>query len=104
MSPRTVIDVAVGVIIGWRSCTQREAFDELAKAVSTTGVGIGTTGVGIGTLATALIDTASNAEFVQHRDAVMAIWGDVIPEQTKPAASGPQHVSASQLDHDTPVA
>lgn len=39
-SSRIVIDVAIGVLIGWRGCS-KEAFDRRASAVKETGVGIG---------------------------------------------------------------
>jgi ANTAR domain len=38
---RQIIDVAVGVLIGLRGCSQRGAFDELVDAVHTSGVGLG---------------------------------------------------------------
>ncbi|TMS47923.1 ANTAR domain-containing protein [Mycobacterium sp. DBP42] len=40
-SSRRVIDVAIGVLIGWRGCSERDAFDEIACAVRESGVGIG---------------------------------------------------------------
>ncbi|MEB3052267.1 MULTISPECIES: ANTAR domain-containing protein [Mycobacteriaceae] len=36
-----MIDVAIGVLIGWRGCSERDAFDEIACAVRESGVGIG---------------------------------------------------------------
>jgi hypothetical protein len=72
-SSRTVIDEAVGVLIGWRGCSEREAFDEIARAVRNTGVGIGS-------LARALVELATGAEeSAPHRAEVLRLWGDVMP-------------------------
>ena len=72
-SSRTAIDVAIGVLIGWRGCSEREASDEIARAV-------GTTGVGIGALARALVELATGAgESAPHRAEVLHLWGDVMP-------------------------
>src|SRR6202161_1450778 len=74
-SSRTVIDEAVGVLIGWRGCSECEAFDEIARAVRDTGVGIGT-------LARALVDVAAGAEeSAPHRAEVLHQWGDVMPDR-----------------------
>jgi hypothetical protein len=68
-----VIDVAIGVLIGWRGCSEWEAFNELARAVSDTGVGIGS-------LARALVELATGAEeSAPHRAEVLNLWGDVMP-------------------------
>jgi hypothetical protein len=40
-SSRRVIDVAIGILIGLRGCSDIEAFDELVRVVHQTGVGIG---------------------------------------------------------------
>ena len=72
-SSRTVIDEAVGVLIGWRGCSEREAFDEIARAVRNTGVGIGS-------LSRALVELATGAEeSAPHRAEVLRLWGDVMP-------------------------
>ena len=72
-SSRTVIDEAVGVLIGWRGCSEREAFDEIAR-------GVRNTGVGIGSLARALVELATGGEeSVPHRAEVLRLWGDVMP-------------------------
>jgi hypothetical protein len=39
-SSRRVIDVAVGVLVALRQCTEDEAFEDLARAVNQTGVGV----------------------------------------------------------------
>jgi hypothetical protein len=39
---RVVIDVAIGVLVGLRHCSEREAFNEIVSAVRETGIGVGT--------------------------------------------------------------
>jgi ANTAR domain len=68
---RRVIDVAVGILIGLRGCSQREAFDELVRVVNQTGVGIGS-------LATGLVALACGSSSAQHAEAFTA-WGALIP-------------------------
>lgn len=64
---RRVIDVATGILVGLRGCTQREAFDELVRVVNQTGVGIGTT-------ATGLVALASGQAPAAHAEAA---WGEL---------------------------
>jgi hypothetical protein len=81
-SSRTVIDVAIGVLVGWRGCSEREAFEELAGAVRESGVGIGS-------MARALVDLASGAgQSAPHRDVALRLWGDVM--STRSAWSAPR--------------
>jgi ANTAR domain len=73
LSSRTVIDVAIGVLVGWRGCSPREAFEELAGAVRETGVGIGS-------IARALVDLASGTDpSAPHRAVALRLWGDAMP-------------------------
>jgi hypothetical protein len=67
---RQVIDVAIGVLIGLRGCSQREAFDELVRVVNSSGVGIGSA-------AARLVALASGSSSAGHADAFTA-WGDLI--------------------------
>jgi hypothetical protein len=53
-SSRAVIDVAIGVLVGLRHCSERQAFNELAAAVRETGVGLGS-------ISRALVTRASGA-------------------------------------------
>ena len=39
--PRRQIDMAIGVLIGLRHCSERQAFDDIAAAVHETGIGLG---------------------------------------------------------------
>jgi hypothetical protein len=67
---RRVIDVAIGILIGLRGCSEREAFDELVRVVNQTGVGIGT-------LAAGLVALAAGSSSAEHAEAFSA-WGDLI--------------------------
>ena len=76
LSSRTVIDVAIGVLVGWRGCSPREAFEELAGAVHETGIGIGS-------IARALVDLAGgNDQSAPHRAVALRLWGDVMPRRS----------------------
>jgi AmiR/NasT family two-component response regulator len=48
---RRVIDVAIGILVGLRGCSQREAFEELVRVVNRSGVGIGSIAGGLVALA-----------------------------------------------------
>lgn len=71
---RRIIDMAIGVLIGWRGCSEREAFEEIADAVRETGIGIGS-------IAEALVDLASSGEqsAPHHRAQALRVWADAIP-------------------------
>jgi ANTAR domain-containing protein len=76
LSSRTVIDVAIGVLVGWRGCSTREAFEELAGAVRETGVGIGS-------IARALVELACGTDqSAPHSDVALRLWGDVVPRRS----------------------
>lgn len=76
---RRIIDTAIGVLIGWRGCSEREAFDEIAGAVRETGIGIGS-------IAGALVDLASGVEqsAPHHRAQALRVWADAIPGRPAP--------------------
>lgn len=69
---RTVLDIAMGVLVGLRGCTPEEAFAELAKVVHGSGIGIGR-------ISAALIDLARGASgsSAEHAEAFNA-WGTLI--------------------------
>ena len=48
---RQVIDVAIGILVGLRGCSERQAFDELVRVVHQTGIGIGSLAAGLVALA-----------------------------------------------------
>jgi hypothetical protein len=67
---RRVIDVATGILVALRGCTDREAFDELVRVVNQTGIGIGR-------LAAGLVAVASGSSSADHAEA-FTVWGDLI--------------------------
>lgn len=67
---RRVIDVAIGILVGLRGCSEREAFDELVRVVHQTGVGIGS-------LASGLVAVASGSSSAGDAEA-FAVWGEAI--------------------------
>jgi hypothetical protein len=67
---RKVIDVAVGILVGLRGCTEREAFDELVEVVNRTGLGIFS-------VASSLTAVASGSSSASDSEAFNA-WGELI--------------------------
>jgi ANTAR domain-containing protein len=75
---RRVIDVATGILVGLRGCSDHEAFDELVRVVHETGIGIGR-------LAAGLVALASGSATAEHAEA-FAVWGDLV---RRPLAATP---------------
>lgn len=67
---RRVIDVATGILVAFRGCSQREAFEELVRVVNLTGVGIGS-------VASGLVALASGGSSAGHPEAFTA-WGELV--------------------------
>jgi ANTAR domain len=67
---RQVIDVAIGILVGLRGCSERQAFDELVRVVHQTGIGIGS-------LAAGLVALASGSSSAGDAEA-FTVWGEVI--------------------------
>jgi hypothetical protein len=67
---RRVIDVAIGILVGLRGCSDHEAFDELVRVVHQTGIGIGR-------LAAGLVALASGSATAEHAE-VFAVWGELL--------------------------
>ena len=67
---RTVIDVAIGILVGLRGCTPDAAFAELVRVMHLTGMGIGSVAGG-------LVALASGSSSADHADA-FNIWGDLV--------------------------
>jgi hypothetical protein len=67
---RRVIDVAIGILVGLRGCSEREAFDELVRVVYQTGIGIGR-------IASGLVALATGASSAEHAEAFNA-WDELI--------------------------
>ena len=61
---RRVIDVAIGILVGLRGCSDREAFDELVQVVHQTGIGIGR-------LAAGLVALASGSATAEHASVII---------------------------------
>jgi len=75
---RRVIDVATGILVGLRGCSDHEAFDELVRVVHETGIGIGR-------LAAGLVALASGSATADHAEA-FAVWGELV---RRPLAATP---------------
>jgi len=78
MSYRTVstsrreIDLATGILVGLRGCSEREAFAELVAVVQHTGIGLGS-------IARALVAIAgSSDESVSHQAEAFNAWADLL--------------------------
>lgn len=71
---RRDIDMAIGVLIGLRHCSEREAFNEIAAVVAQTGVGLGS-------ICRALVALASGTTSFEHRSEVVGHWGELIGPQ-----------------------
>ncbi len=77
---RREIDVAVGILVGLRGCSDRAAFEELVGVVRDTGIGIGA-------IATGLAALASGGSSAGH-DEAFAAWGDLVAgRRVLPAAA-----------------
>jgi hypothetical protein len=69
---RRDIDMAIGVLIALRRCTERQAFAEIAAAV-------GRTGVGLHSISRALVALASGTTTTSdHSSAATDLWGDLV--------------------------
>ena len=68
-SQRTV-DVAVGILVGLRGYSEREAFDELVGVVNRTGLGIFSVAASLTAIATVSSSTADSEAF--------NAWGELI--------------------------
>ena len=69
---RRGIDVAIGILMGLRGCSEQQAFDDLVEAVHDTGVGPGA-------LARALASVVGGSDGpFPHRCEVMQRWGHLL--------------------------
>jgi len=67
---RRVIDIAIGILVGLRGCTERQAFDELVAVVKQTGLGIGRVAGGL----VALAGGSASADDAE----AFTVWGELI--------------------------
>jgi hypothetical protein len=69
---RRIIDVAIGILIGLRGYSEREAFDEIVAAVFETGIGIGS-------ISRALVGLANGStESSADRAVAFEVWGEAL--------------------------
>lgn len=69
---RVVIDVAIGVLVGLRRCSERQAFNEIAAVVRETGVGLGN-------VCRELVALASDrTDSFDHSPEVVSRWGELL--------------------------
>jgi hypothetical protein len=81
LTSRRVIDIAIGILMGLRGCSEKDAFEDLANAVRETGIGLGG-------LAGALVDLVANSEGAfPHRDEAIHMWGHLVAGRRAPAAN-----------------
>jgi hypothetical protein len=72
MTSRLVIDVAIGVLMGLRGCSEKDAFDDRVDAVHETGIGPGS-------MARALVNLVGGAsEPFPHRPEAVHRWGHLM--------------------------
>jgi hypothetical protein len=69
---RRVIDLATGILVGLRSCSEREAFAELVAVVHRTGIGLG----GIARALVAIAGPPDDA--VPHQAEAFDAWADLL--------------------------
>ncbi|WP_328358153.1 ANTAR domain-containing protein [Mycobacterium sp. NBC_00419] len=73
---RRVIDLATGILVGLRGCSEQEAFAELVAAVHRTGVGLGA-------IARALVAITGPADqSVPHQAEAFDLWADLLAART----------------------
>jgi hypothetical protein len=78
---RRVIDLATGILVGLRGCSEREAFAELVAVVQRTGIGIGS-------IARALVAIAgSPADSVPFEAEAFDAWADLLAARTVAVAA-----------------
>ena len=68
---RRVIDLAIGILMGLRRCSEGEAFDDLIDAVHETGIGPAG-------LAEALTHTVGGEGIAPHQSEVIRVWGHLL--------------------------
>lgn len=81
VTSRRVIDIAIGVLVGLRGCSERQAFDELVAVVKETGLGLGR-------VASGLVALAGGSSSADHAEAYTA-WGELIRARRVHRAGAP---------------
>ena len=74
-SSRHEIDVAIGILMGLRHCSERQAFTEIATAV-------GETGISLGRICRAIIELASGATCSSdYGPQVIGVWEELVSDR-----------------------
>jgi hypothetical protein len=77
---RRVIDLAIGILMGLRECSEQEAFDDLVNAVHETGIGPAG-------LAAALVHLVEGAgDDIPHESEADHLWGYLLARRVTSAA------------------
>ena len=76
---RRVIDLAIGILMGLRGCSEREAFDDHVNAVHQTGI----SPAGLAGALAALVGGASG--HVAHRSEAIHMWGHLLARRVTSA-------------------
>ncbi|BBY61884.1 hypothetical protein MHEL_01270 [Mycolicibacterium helvum] len=78
---RRVIDLATGILVGLRGCSERDAFAELVAVVQRTGIGLGS-------IARALVAIAgSSDDSVPYQAEAFDAWADLLAARAVAAAA-----------------
>lgn len=73
------IDLGIGIVMGLRRCSERDAFDDLVNAVHETGVGP----AGLAAALAHLVAGTGNG--VPHRAEATLVWGHLLASRATPA-------------------
>jgi hypothetical protein len=76
-----MIDLAIGILMGFRGCSERDAFDDLVRAVHETGIGPAG-------LAAALVEIVGDgSRSVPHQSEALHMWGHLVPSRVSAAST-----------------
>lgn len=78
---RRVIDLAIGILMGLRGSSERDAFDDLVNAVHETGIGP----AGLATALCHLVQGTDDG--VPHQCEAALMWGHLLASRTASAAA-----------------
>lgn len=98
-SPRTPIDVAVGVLIALRRCSQQQGFQCLADAVHATGVGLTAVCHALITLAGGGTDGQVDPTAVKHWRHTIQQWAQADTTDTANTKAGPANTPMGLARH-----
>ena len=78
---RRMIDLAIGILMGLRGCSEREAFDDLVNAVHETKIGP----AGLATALAHLV--GGKGDGVPHEAEAALVWGHLLASRVASAAT-----------------